>query len=146
MEVRPLEGLTGVRLSARGNIAVAGKPPGRSRRPGWPNQGSQTGQGLILGIGVAHVVCPFQFDTDGKVIALFRALKTGASGMPGAVQAADKLNHRAVSADKPMGGNLQICNGLEIGMGVRIQPVTEEFLDMATAELARRQADVVYHQ
>src|SRR5690554_770659 len=87
MEVRPLKGLTGVGLSARGNIAVAGNPLCRNRRPGCPNQGSQTGQGLILGIGVGHVVCPFQFDTDGKVIALFLALKTGAPGMPGAVEA-----------------------------------------------------------
>lgn len=58
----------------------------------------------------------------------------------------DELGDGAVAFDEEMRGNRQVADLLEIGMFVRVQAILEERLDLAGAELSRRQADIVDDQ
>ena len=51
----------------------------------------QRSQRGVLGVFVGDVIGPFQFDTEGEIIAVFPPLKRGDAGMPGSPIARHKL-------------------------------------------------------
>lgn len=125
---------------------MAGNTLSRNGRPRSSGQSRKLRQGLVLSFGVGHVIRALQLDTDGKVIALFLALKAGTSGMPGTVQTTDELDNRSIPSDQRVSRHLQPGNGLKIRMGTCIEPVTEEVFDVAAAKFSRRQTDIMHHQ
>ena len=66
--------------------------------------------------------------------------------MPGALAARHELNQTAITADKEMRGNFQTLQRLIIRVRSRIDAIGEQFDHTVTAELIRRQTDVVDHQ
>lgn len=66
--------------------------------------------------------------------------------MPGAPGTGDELNDFPVTANEKMTGNLQAFQPLIIRVGLRIEPVGEQFDDTFTAKFFRRQADGMDHQ
>ncbi|SEN50527.1 hypothetical protein SAMN05216325_12131 [Nitrosomonas marina] len=66
--------------------------------------------------------------------------------MPGAVTAADELDHFTIAVDEKVAGNLQVRDGYIVRMYFRIEPVGKEFNDPFAAEFSRRQADAVDDQ
>lgn len=116
------------------------------RREGRAQQPRQPGQGSVLRVRVRFRVGPLQFDAKGEVVARLATVEAGNPGMPGAVVTGDELGDGAVAFDEEMRGNRQVADLLEIGMFVRVQAILEERLDLAGAELSRRQADIVDDQ
>ena len=64
------------------------------------NHGQQRHQTFVLFFGECVDFCSFEFDTDGKVIALLTASMCGHARMPGTVIATDKLQQLAATANK----------------------------------------------
>jgi hypothetical protein len=72
----------------------------------WPGRHdllTNRGQCLVLTLGIRQLVSAFKLNADGKIIALVLAVKTGTAGVPGAVQQADKLDKRAITAYQQVG-------------------------------------------
>jgi|GEM_PF-6877509 len=63
--------------------------------------------------------------------------------MPGSIKQADKLDKGSIPAYQQVGRHLNAFDGLEIGVCRVVKAVAEEVFYFRTAELARRQADVV---
>ena len=66
--------------------------------------------------------------------------------MPGTLVAGNKLQQAAVAPDKEVRRHGKLVDFAEVGMVVRVQAVLEQGLNIITAELLRRQADVMDHQ
>jgi hypothetical protein len=85
----------------------------------------QPGEHRVLRGGVGGVIGPFELDADGEVVAAFPALPGGYSGVPGPLEAADKLDELAVAPDQEVCRDLDARNGRVIRVGARIEPVGE---------------------
>lgn len=64
---------------------------------GAHQQPGKTSEALILCVFVRHLIASFQFDSDGKVIAIGFAPEFRSPGVPGAPMKGDILNDFATS-------------------------------------------------
>jgi len=66
--------------------------------------------------------------------------------MPGLAVKGHVLSHITDPVDEQMGRNTEMADIGKIGMGLRVQAITEKFIDMTPAKFAWWQTDVVNHQ
>ena len=66
--------------------------------------------------------------------------------MPGAHCTRDKLEQQAVAPDQEVCGHAQSRKRAEIGARIRVEPIGKQLDDGVSAEVARRQRDVVNDQ
>jgi hypothetical protein len=99
-----------------------------------------------LRVGVGHRVHSLELDAYRKVVAALATLPGRDSGVPCAERAGDELQQRATAPDQEVRGDAHSGELVERRVRARIKPVGKKFDDGATAELARRQRDVVNDQ
>jgi hypothetical protein len=97
--VQPVEGGSGVGLSAGCNVAMSDHPLGRQARVRLAQRGDHLGERLVLGAVVGQGVGALEFDADRIIIARLPSLEAGFSGMPGAVGEFDVLRYGAIPSD-----------------------------------------------
>ena len=136
---------SGIGLST-GRGGNVGMPDAVLDRVGALERPGQIRQYRVLGIGERLVVGPFELDADREVVAAAAAAPRGLPGMPGAPDTRDELDQLAISAYQEVTGNLEALNLAVVRVGTRVEMVGEQVDDAGTAELARRQADVVNDQ
>jgi hypothetical protein len=85
----------------------------------------------------------FEFDADGKVVAIGAPLPAGDAGMPGARRGADELQQPAVAAQEEMRRNAEPGERGEFRVRRRIETVGEQGFDFRPAIVSSRQADAV---
>ena len=66
--------------------------------------------------------------------------------MPGPVIGRHELHQRAIAPDQEMRRYPQLAQLIKIGVGIEVEPVTEQVGNIRAAEFAGRQADIVDHQ
>lgn len=110
------------------------------------NAMAQTGQtGVLCGFKLCTLES-FQFDTDRVVVAIGAAAVGRCTGMPGSVIAADKLPQGAIAPNVEVRRHLQPPDLPKVRVGVPVQLIGEQGLDLVAAVLTGRQADGVHHQ
>ncbi len=109
------------------------------------NSGQQGLQAGVLCFGKRLEIAAFQFDTDGKSIAFFSALKRRYSGMIGHVVAGNELDSFALTADEKMAGNAQGVDDAEKRMLIRVDLVGKQFFYCPRVVLKRREGNIVEH-
>ena len=105
---------------------------------------AHVGQTFVLHSLVRHAVGTLQLDTNGEVVASDSISEAGFAGVPGSVGEGNELHERAVAANQKMRGDLQVCNAIEAFVGMRVEAIAKELLDVRSPELARRQTDSVH--
>src|SRR5680860_642654 len=98
MQPRPVKRRPGIGFSPRRNVAVARNLVNSNVWPGRHNLLANSGQCLVLSLGIRHIVTAFKLNANGKIIALVLAAKTGTASVPGTIQQANKLDKRAFTA------------------------------------------------
>jgi len=141
MKAQPVEVRARVGFSSRRDITVANDVANRIARA---DPVHQSGKHVILRGRKRPGVAPLQFDADRKIVAALAAAPARHARMPGAPTTFDELDQLAVAPDQEMGRDTQACDRPEIRMGIGIEPIGEERLDVRPAEPVRRQADCVY--
>ena len=100
----------------------------------------------VLPIGVGLVVAALELDSHGKIVAALAPLPARRAGVPGALGAGNELDQLAIAPDQEMRRHVEVAQGPVVRVGGGIEGVGEQPDDGITAELARRQADVVHDQ
>ena len=112
----------------------------------WVMFGDSGQQGLQAGVlcfGKRLEIAAFQFDTDGKSVAFFSALKRRYAGMIGRVVAGNELDGFALTADEKMAGDAQGMDDAEERMLVRVDLVGKQFFHRTRVVLKRREGNIV---
>src|SRR5690554_7194263 len=126
----PVERRPGVALAQGRHSSVAGDAALVQRRPGGEQLGGDLGQGAVLGQGIGRHLVTLELDADGEVVegpALpLAVVPAGAAGVPGAAIEGHELDALAVAADQQVGGDPQMGDGGEEGVGAGVQPIGEE--------------------
>lgn len=104
---------------------------------------AQLGQGLVLRWLEGIALQPFQFNADGIVVAVAAALPARLTCVPGPVVARHELDHFPCAAYEEVAGDFHAAYGLKVGVGVPVQGVREELLNLRAAVLAGGEADGV---
>lgn len=107
------------------------------------NSGQQGLQAGVLCFGKRLEIAAFQFDTDGKGIAFFSALKRRYAGMIGHVVAGNELDGFTFTADEKMAGDVQGMDDAEKRMLVRVNLVGKQFFHCPCVVLKRREGNIV---
>ena len=107
------------------------------------NSGQQGLQAGVLCFGKRLEIAAFQFDTDGKGIAFFSALKRRYAGMIGHVVAGNELDGFAFTADEKMAGDAQGMDDAEERMLVRVDLVGKQLFHCTCVVLKRREGNIV---
>ena len=89
---------------------------------------TNSGQHLVLPVGIGLLVGTFQFNTDAEIIAVGATEKTGLPSMPGPFAEIDKLQQLAAAPDQHMGGHPDIANFLKKGVLLPVQTVGKKAL------------------
>lgn len=105
------------------------------------NGGAKAGKGFVLKAFECVTFQAFQFDADGKIVAILASAVARLARVPGAVVATDELPQRTVSSYVEVRRHLQAANALEVGVRVPVQGIGKEGLDALSFEASRRQAD-----
>ncbi len=142
----PVERRAWIGLATRGDIAMTGDPIARQFRVGIQQSSANSGQCLVLRIGIGRLISPLQLNTDGEVIAGFAPLETGLARMPGPTIKRHKLSHLAVTLNQQVRGNFQRLDLFKERVPVWIQTISKELGNMTTTELPGWQTDIVNHQ
>ena len=100
-------------------------------------------QAGVLCFGKRLEIAAFQFDTDGKGIAFFSALKRRYAGMIGHVVAGNELDGFALTADEKMAGDAQGVDDAEERMLVRVDLVGKQFFHCSRVVLKRRKGNIM---
>lgn len=104
--------MSGIGFPVRRDVLMAGNGLNRVM---FGNSGQQGLQAGVLCFGKRLEIAAFQFDTDGKGIAFFSALKRRYAGMIGHVVAGNELDGFALTADEKMAGDAQGVDDAEKG-------------------------------
>ncbi|CAK0767471.1 hypothetical protein CCP4SC76_4750017 [Gammaproteobacteria bacterium] len=142
----PIEMGPRIGFAVGGNVAMADHARGRDGRKTLDKGSSDLNQGVVLSGGKGFVIAAFQLDADGEIIAVVAAIKSGSSGVPGALEERYKLHHLAVTPDQQVRGDAQRGNDGKVGVRRGVQVIEKKGLDPGAAVLSRRQADVVNDQ
>ena len=112
--------MSGIGFPVRRDILMAGNGLNRVMLGNSGQQGLQAG---VLCFGKRLEIAAFQFDTDGKGIAFFSALKRRYACMIGHIVAGNELDGFTLTADEKMAGDAQGVDDAEERMLVRIDLV-----------------------
>jgi hypothetical protein len=145
-KARPIKSRAGIGLAPRRYIAMTTNTLAGDAWIRCQQLAGQVDQRRILGVGVRQVIRALQLDAKGKVIARLTPFERRDTGMPGPVDARDKLRHRAVALNQKMRRYPQVGNPFKVGMFRDIQAILEKLLHLAGGKLRRWQADVMHHQ
>ncbi len=143
--VRPVEGRPGIGLAARRDVAVADQAVGRQHRVGSAEGRDNPRERPVLQGVVRYRVGAFELDANREVVAGGAALPARLARVPGPLAEFHILGDAAVAADAKMRGDALTFDLGKVRMRARGQVVGEQPVDPRAAELARRQADAVYH-
>ena len=100
-------------------------------------------QAGVLCFGKRLEIAAFQFNTDGKGIAFFSALKRRYACMIGHVVAGNELDGFALTADEKMAGDAQGVDDAEERMLVRVDLVGKQFFYCSCVVLKRRKGNIM---
>src|SRR5690606_666691 len=100
-------------------------------------------QDVVLAVRIGQGIAAFQLDDDGEIVAGGAPAPAGLAGMPGAPAEGDVLDELAVASDDEMRRDFEPAQALKIRMGVMIEGVGEQLVDVRTAELGGRQTDAM---
>ncbi len=142
----PVKGEARIALSAWRYITMPNDTFCGDGRIVFHQEASKSGQLLILLFGITTAIRPFQFDTDGKIIASLATGKLGNPRMPCPLLKGDKLHQLTIAPDQAVSRNLQPGNASKVGMSRSIKMPKEEIVNPVTTKLARWQTDAVDHQ
>ena len=131
----PIEEMSGIGFPVRRDVLMTGNGLNRIMFGNGGQQGLQAG---VLCFGKRLEIAAFQFDTDGKGIAFFSALKRRYAGMIGHVVAGNELDGFAFTADEKMAGDAQGVDDAEKRMLVRVDLVGKQFFHRTRVVLKRR--------
>lgn len=134
--MRPIEMRTGVHLATGRDIGMADDIFDRIV---VPQDSNEPRQHVVLPGFERPVVATLQFDADREVVAVFGAVPTRRTGMPGTQGARDELHDAAIPPDQEVCGDAKRMDLPVIGMRLGIQRVAEQALDAVPAELPWRQ-------
>lgn len=132
--------MTGIGFPVRRDVLMTGNGLNRVMFGNGGQQGLQAG---VLCFGKRLEIAAFQFDTDGKCIAFFSALKRGYAGMIGHVVAGNELDGFAFTADEKMAGNAQGVDDAEERMFVRVDLVGKQLFHCTRVVLKRREGNIM---
>ena len=132
--------MTGIGFPVRRDVLMTGNGLNRVIFGNGGQQGLQAG---VLCFGKRLEIAAFQFDTDGKCIAFFSALKRGYAGMIGHVVAGNELDGFAFTADEKMAGDAQGVEDAEERMFVRVDLVGKQFFHSPRVVLKRREGNIM---
>ena len=136
----PVEKVAGVGFAVGSDVLMTGN----NGDGVMPDQRLQQGfQRLILHFGKRLEIAAFQFNTDGKGIAFFSALKRRYAGMIGHVVAGNELDGFALTADEKMAGDAQGVDDAEKRMLVRVDLVGKQLFHCICVVLKRREGNIV---
>lgn len=136
----PIEEMSGIGFPVRRDVLMTGNGLNRIMLGNGGQQGLQAG---VLCFGKRLEIAAFQFDTDGKGIAFFSALKRRYACMIGHVVAGNELDGFALTADEKMAGNAQGVDDAEERMLVRVDLVGKQFFHRTRVVLKRREGNIV---
>ena len=132
--------MTGIGFPVRRDVLMTGNGLNRVMFGNGGQQGLQAG---ILCFGKRLEIAAFQFDTDGKGITFFSALKRRYAGMIGHVVAGNELDGFAFTADEKMAGDAQGVDDAEKRMLVMVDLVGKQFFHCPCVVLKRRKGNIV---
>ena len=132
--------MSGIGFPVRSDVLMTGNGLNRVM---FGNSGQQGLQAGVLCFGKRLEIAAFQFDTDGKDIAFFSALKRRYSGMIGHVVAGNELDGFAFTADEKMAGDAQGVDDTEKRVLVRVDLVGKQFFHCPCIVLKRREGNIV---
>lgn len=101
---------------------------------------------MILRLGKAGIICALQLNANGKIITAAATLKTGDSGVPGALIYRNILAQLTIAANKKMRRHLQPFEIGKTGIGRYIQLSQKQLLYIRQTKMAGRQTDIMDHQ
>src|SRR5262249_22384916 len=105
--------------------------------------GDEVAQRPILFVGERREIGALEFNADGKVVAVGTALELRETRVPGTIVSRHELNHVALPRDEEVRGDTRTNQtGIE-GMGREVERPRKKARDVAAAENAWRQTDVV---
>lgn len=113
---------------------------------GLPEQRSDGHQLVVLRGSERLKVSALQLNPYGEVITVIAPFEKRLARVPGLAIKSDILGYSTVSGNKQMSGHSKLCNLFKIWMFSRIEPITEQFIDVPATIFSRRQTDVVNHQ
>lgn len=142
----PVEGGSGVSLASWCDLAMTSDALWSDAGVGFEQLMRATHEALILSVREGGGVGPFQLDADREVITAVAAGKSRDAGMPGPLLTRDVLQQLAMTANEEVRGDTQAADGLEIRVGAGIELSKKEVVDPRSAEVARRQADIMNDQ
>ena len=102
-------------------------------------------QHRILPIVIGGLVLALELDANRKVVAAMVATETGLTCMPRPSREGHKLRNASITANEHMRGDFHPANLLEVWMGIPIECVCKQGLDLRATKLAWRQADAMQH-
>ena len=132
--------MSGIGFPVRSDVLMTGNSLNRVM---FGNSGQQGLQAGVLCFGKRLEIAAFQFDTDGKGIAFFSALKRRYAGMIGHVVAGNELDGFALTADEKMAGDTQGVDDAEERMLVRVDLVGKQFFHCPCVVFKRRKGNIV---
>lgn len=132
--------MSGISFPVRRDVLMTGNGLNRVMFGNGGQQGLQAG---VLCFGKRLEIAAFQFDTDGKSIAFFSALKRRYSCMIGHVVAGNELDGFAFTADEKMAGDAQGVDDAEKRMLVRVDLVGKQLFHCICVVLKRREGNIV---
>ena len=136
----PIEEMSGIGFPVRRDVLMTGNGLNRIMFGNGGQQGLQAG---VLCFGKKLEIAAFQFNTDGKGVAFFSALKRRYACMIGYVVTGNELDGFALTADEKMAGNAQGVDDAEERMLVRVDLVGKQFFHRPRVVLKRRKGDIV---
>ena len=132
--------MSGIGFPVRRDVLMTGNGLNRIMLGNSGQQGLQAG---VLCFGKRLEIAAFQFDTDGKSIAFFSALKRRYAGMIGHVVAGNELDGFALTADEKMAGDAQGVDDAEKRMLVRVDLVGKQFFHCPCVVFKRSEGNIV---
>jgi len=106
--------------------------------------GHDVGERAVLGGFVVQRIHPFEFHTDGEIVASRTPVVAGLTRMPGPIREFDKLRQAAVARHEQVRRHTQLADFGKIGMQIERQCIREQALYPWAAEFPGRHADAVH--
>ncbi len=88
---------------------------------------------------------PFQFNANGKIVAIGAGLKLRLPRMPGTPMGADELPQLAGAGDEKVRADLQAANAGEVRVRIPIELTRKQLLNETAAVLTGRKTDGMQH-
>lgn len=107
---------------------------------------AQAGQLDVLSVFKRVSLQTLEFNANRVIVAVVPPSVAGLSCVPSPVLGADKLPQASIASNIKVGGHFQVPDLPEVRVGIPVQLVGKQGLDLVTSILSGRQADGVDHQ